>query len=256
MALPCLNWTAFRWCYDSTCPYAHPPMLCSPTDSSPPPAPRLLPQASPPCVVPPLWDPPPVAEAAAVPASPVFVGDVADVLFAEQVKNEDPPTKTTASPLTGGYRAPIPSWWRSADPPPKCRYGQECTRPECIFFHGDVQQEEDNNEDESVVATVAFPVRKTKPGMYKKEICRNWRKYGTCRYGKKCSFAHGTRELRRSKKINRSWKRVKCTHFWEQGSCPYGERCFYIHNESPNMLRRIRRTGRVCYLTHEPTGEQ
>jgi hypothetical protein len=206
-----------------------------------------------------------VAEAAAVPASPVFVGDVADVLFADHAKKEDSLTKTTtpAAPLPEGYRAPKPSWWRSDDPPPKCRYGQECTRPECIFFHGadvvdDVQQEEDSDEDESVV--VALPVRKTKLGMYKKEICRNWREYGTCRYGKKCSFAHGTRELRRSKKIDRLWKSVKCIHFWGKGGrrrrCPFGERCYYVHDESPSMLRRMRRTGRVCYLTHEPTGEQ
>ncbi len=32
-------------------------------------------------------------------------------------------------------------------------------------------------------------------GLYKTEICKNWIENGYCRYGKKCQYAHGSKQL-------------------------------------------------------------
>ncbi|KAI5622232.1 zinc finger protein 36, C3H type,-like isoform X1 [Silurus asotus] len=64
---------------------------------------------------------------------------------------------------------------------------------------------------------------------YKTELCRTFSERGTCKYGSKCQFAHGTEELRG---INRhpKYKTEPCRTFHSIGFCPYGIRCHFVHN--------------------------
>ena len=66
---------------------------------------------------------------------------------------------------------------------------------------------------------------------YKTEVCRNFQLTGTCKFGERCSFAHGDHELRNKRHINLHYKSKKCNQFFEQGFCPYGSRCQYLHTE-------------------------
>ncbi|CAM9693803.1 unnamed protein product, partial [Discosporangium mesarthrocarpum] len=71
------------------------------------------------------------------------------------------------------------------------------------------------------------------------EICRNWQK-GTCPYGAKCAFAHGTTELKHqtldemehSGRIPNAskFRCYPCLTWVATGSCPYFSRCVFIHD--------------------------
>jgi len=65
--------------------------------------------------------------------------------------------------------------------------------------------------------------------LFKTEICRSWKKFGTCIYGKSCHFAHGIDELRVRPKPHRNYKTEMCKKFLA-GFCPYGSRCCFVHN--------------------------
>ncbi|CAH2314123.1 zinc finger 36, C3H1 type-like 1 [Pelobates cultripes] len=64
---------------------------------------------------------------------------------------------------------------------------------------------------------------------YKTELCRTFHESGSCKYGSKCQFAHGTSELRG---LNRhpKYKTELCRTYHTIGFCPYGSRCHFIHN--------------------------
>ncbi|AWP19599.1 putative zinc finger protein 36 C3H1 type-like 1 [Scophthalmus maximus] len=64
---------------------------------------------------------------------------------------------------------------------------------------------------------------------YKTELCRPFEENGTCKYGDKCQFAHGMRELR-SLCRHPKYKTELCRTFHTIGFCPYGPRCHFIHN--------------------------
>ncbi|KAI8881440.1 hypothetical protein K501DRAFT_144127, partial [Backusella circina FSU 941] len=64
--------------------------------------------------------------------------------------------------------------------------------------------------------------------LYKTEACRNWTELGSCRYGKKCRYAHGEDELRSVQRHTR-YKTQICRAYHTDGSCPYGIRCTFIH---------------------------
>lgn len=66
---------------------------------------------------------------------------------------------------------------------------------------------------------------------YKTELCRNYEITGKCKYGSKCSYAHGKDELVNKKHINLHYKSKKCNKFFERGFCEYGARCQYLHKE-------------------------
>lgn len=68
--------------------------------------------------------------------------------------------------------------------------------------------------------------------LYKTELCRSWKDFGTCRYGHKCQFAHGEHELRILMR-HPKYKTEHCKTYTLSGYCPYGERCRFIHPESP-----------------------
>ncbi len=66
--------------------------------------------------------------------------------------------------------------------------------------------------------------------LYKTEICKEWQKAGSCRYGDRCKFAHGSKELK-YKKVHKKYRTKICKHFFNFGACRYGERCGFIHIE-------------------------
>jgi len=76
--------------------------------------------------------------------------------------------------------------------------------------------------------------------LYKTELCRSFEETGTCRYGGKCQFAHGYKELR-SIARHPKYKTEICKTFHTIGTCPYGKRCRFIHSESPmvNTLQPV-----------------
>lgn len=65
---------------------------------------------------------------------------------------------------------------------------------------------------------------------YKTELCRPFEESGICRYGHKCQFAHGSRELRIPLR-HPKYKTEPCRTFHSVGICPYGTRCHFIHNQ-------------------------
>lgn len=73
---------------------------------------------------------------------------------------------------------------------------------------------------------------------YKTELCRSWTETGTCRYGRKCQFAHGEAELRPILR-HPKYKTELCRSWAESGSCPYGNRCRFIHNENESQLNNL-----------------
>merc|ERR1712200_21259 len=63
---------------------------------------------------------------------------------------------------------------------------------------------------------------------YKTEMCRPFQENGSCKYGEKCRFAHGSQEVRN---INRhpKYKTDLCRTYHSVGFCPYGPRCHFVH---------------------------
>lgn len=64
---------------------------------------------------------------------------------------------------------------------------------------------------------------------YKTELCRPFEESGVCKYGDKCQFAHGYRELRNLQR-HPKYKTELCRTFHSVGFCPYGPRCHFVHN--------------------------
>ena len=64
----------------------------------------------------------------------------------------------------------------------------------------------------------------------KTELCKNWEAYYYCKFGDRCSFAHGIEELRIRTDMLPTYKLRQCKQFIEMGLCSYGTRCQFIHN--------------------------
>jgi hypothetical protein len=71
----------------------------------------------------------------------------------------------------------------------------------------------------------------TAQNLYKTEYCRSFEETGSCRYGMKCQFAHGSAELRPVSR-HPKYKTEVCKTFHSIGTCPYGKRCRFIHIEA------------------------
>mmetsp|Transcript_44636 Transcript_44636/g.72680 ORF Transcript_44636/g.72680 Transcript_44636/m.72680 type:complete len:182 (-) Transcript_44636:243-788(-) len=66
--------------------------------------------------------------------------------------------------------------------------------------------------------------------LYKTELCRSFLESGTCRYGSKCQFAHGIKELRTVVRHPKFKTELCKTFHSDKGKiCPYGSRCRFIH---------------------------
>jgi len=64
---------------------------------------------------------------------------------------------------------------------------------------------------------------------YKTELCRPFTETGKCKYGDKCQFSHGIKELRILTR-HPKYKTEYCRTFHTTGYCPYGPRCHFIHD--------------------------
>ncbi|XP_077284243.1 tis11 zinc finger protein [Arctopsyche grandis] len=78
-------------------------------------------------------------------------------------------------------------------------------------------------------APVAAPATPPNASRYKTELCRPYEEAGSCKYGDKCQFAHGYRELRNLQR-HPKYKTELCRTFHSVGFCPYGPRCHFVHN--------------------------
>ncbi|XP_040179295.1 mRNA decay activator protein ZFP36L2-A-like isoform X2 [Rana temporaria] len=84
---------------------------------------------------------------------------------------------------------------------------------------------------------------------YKTELCRTFHESGSCKYGSKCQFAHGTAELRG---LNRhpKYKTELCRTYHTIGFCPYGSRCHFIHNAEEQRFNSASKGQRPPLLRH------
>lgn len=81
---------------------------------------------------------------------------------------------------------------------------------------------------------------------YKTELCKNWIENQTCRYGKKCQFAHGHDELdsaRAAAGMDDKLRTKNCRTFYKEKVCNYGSRCMFRHEH-----RHIRQIHRHYYV--------
>jgi len=87
--------------------------------------------------------------------------------------------------------------------------------------------------------------RKAKSRLYKSELCKSFMETGHCKYGGKCQYAHGEKELRFVKK-SKNYKTQMCKAFWTTGYCKYGTRCCFLHNDLGGAFQETRSPHMVC----------
>ncbi|XP_069798710.1 mRNA decay activator protein ZFP36L1-like [Dendropsophus ebraccatus] len=84
---------------------------------------------------------------------------------------------------------------------------------------------------------------------YKTELCRTYHESGSCKYGTKCQFAHGTGELRGLTR-HPKYKTELCRTYHTIGFCPYGSRCHFIHNAEEQRFSSSNKGQRPPLLRH------
>lgn len=111
-----------------------------------------------------------------------------------------------------------------------------CSPPLSKNHHQQQQQQDvtksQNVESRKLERSASEPDRRavqSNSSRYKTELCRPFEESGTCKYGDKCQFAHGVKELR-SMARHPKYKTELCRTFHSTGLCPYGPRCHFIHN--------------------------
>ena len=77
---------------------------------------------------------------------------------------------------------------------------------------------------------VDFEEEKRKDPKYKTELCKSFMENNFCKYGNKCRFAHGEKELVIKEK-NVNYKKKLCKSFYNEGFCTYGIRCNFQHDQ-------------------------
>ncbi len=82
-----------------------------------------------------------------------------------------------------------------------------------------------------------------KEGLFKTELCRAFLSRGVCAYGDKCSFAHGSAELKARDWGHLKYKTIECISFSTTGMCRFGtcirrmERALHSVVQSTQNLR-------------------
>jgi hypothetical protein len=59
----------------------------------------------------------------------------------------------------------------------------------------------------------------------KTEMCKNWEMKGFCRWGNRCSYAHGEHELVKKTHLPKNYMTRPCETFHKDGFCSFGKRC-------------------------------
>lgn len=150
--------------------------------------------------------------------------------FAQQQSNQFRPNQLTQNQLTSQSQANINV--------------QEAQQNSINFYQNNGLQ---NN---SVPAQLSnfMNKRDSQNSLYKTEQCRSYGDTGSCRYGNKCQFAHGTDEVRNLSR-HPKYKTEMCRSYHTTGHCPYSTRCHFIHELSQRGQRiedgpPVRRGGR------------
>jgi hypothetical protein len=130
-----------------------------------------------------------------------------------------------------------------------CKYilnGEKCPYERCNYAH----KKEDLRD-------------RKKPTSYKHVMCKNWLRYGSCRYGDKCNFNHDENVKFKKQKVLKIkkhylFKTTLCENLIKRGFCCYGENCMYIHDyktfhrtnmrKSLNIIKRIKCGPTVEYM--------
>ncbi|RIB28018.1 hypothetical protein C2G38_2060507 [Gigaspora rosea] len=109
------------------------------------------------------------------------------------------------------------------------------------------------------------PVMPFENPLYKTRLCERFETERFCPYGSKCTFAHGTAELRErppgEEKVdvpptakdgpdNPLYKTRLCERFMKENFCQYGPKCNFAHGE--NELRERPNTGQNSPEPHPP----
>ncbi|GIL80432.1 hypothetical protein Vretimale_16125 [Volvox reticuliferus] len=116
-----------------------------------------------------------------------------------------------------------------------CPYGDTCK-----YAHGDGDlrppvMEGAKGAARNVKAEGAADKRTMVELMKKTRICEEFVRTGSCKYGDKCTFAHGQTELRQAPNTMSTQpqgsihKTRLCERFMTTGSCPYGDKCTFAH---------------------------
>ncbi|CAF1097956.1 unnamed protein product [Rotaria sordida] len=111
-----------------------------------------------------------------------------------------------------------------------------------------VQQQQPIRLATTTIPTTTTPIAQSHLCVtrYKTELCRPYTETGKCKYGDKCQFSHGIKELRILMR-HPKYKTEYCRTFHTNGYCPYGPRCHFIHdiheariaiNTNESILRR------------------
>jgi hypothetical protein len=66
---------------------------------------------------------------------------------------------------------------------------------------------------------------------FKTELCLSYTNNGSCKYGNRCRFAHGKKELFDKSLCIPNYKLTECVNFLKLGFCNYGYRCHFKHDD-------------------------
>jgi len=80
---------------------------------------------------------------------------------------------------------------------------------------------------------------------YKTSLCKQFEMNGTCNYGEKCKYAHGSSDLRQptgggykrggfgaNNFHNKNYKTSLCHQWQQQATCRYGDTCKFAHGDN------------------------
>ncbi|CAG8558161.1 446_t:CDS:1, partial [Racocetra fulgida] len=131
------------------------------------------------------------------------------------------------------------------------------------------EQRQQNNRPEKngngFSSPLHSPVMPFENPLYKTRLCERFETERFCPYGSKCTFAHGTAELRErppgEEKVdipptakdgpdNPLYKTRLCERFMKENFCQYGPKCNFAHGE--NELRERPNTGQNSRESPEP----
>ena len=93
--------------------------------------------------------------------------------------------------------------------------------------------------------SLLFGLRSGNSSRYKTELCRAIEEYGTCRYGKKCQFAHCLAE-RRYRRRHPKYKTEPGRSFHMEGFCQFGKRCYFVHTQKDESAIMLLITWHTC----------
>lgn len=119
---------------------------------------------------------------------------------------------------------------------------EDITSPMCSFKNSVSKFNTSNSRIADSKVVIANPDENLKNSSqikFKTELCKNWQN-GDCKFGTKCMFAHGLKELTEKKHLPQNYKTKVCKQFHEEFYCPYGPRCQFIHLEETDKSEELK----------------